>query len=387
MILFSFFRFDASGDNQELRTIKFLPGTSYPKTKKITGMCKKFPINISLDYIDVNNKVKKAAEYLVDQPEGQDYSGLLESNMVTFFLRFDHNGLVSVSSAIISYESEAENDNDKMDVDEGSAEKKKKSKPIVVDLSVKLLKSHGSLTPDKLAEFSKIEADLNLADKNWKEKTDAKNALEEFIYEWRDKLSSLEVYVAPEEKESFKAALTEHENWLYEQEDDNILHSKSVYDEKTNQMMNDFANKILTRKYEFEQNPSVLEQFGHVLQQASKFVDNAEDGEEENVSKLINEIKEKQKYFDSIQGLIKNWNPNHDAPVTCEIIRQNMNSLQTSLNMSLNARKRIQEEKKKASDDASAAAASASAPPPPTDEQSSNNDDPTNDDKSKMDVD
>ena len=65
LYVFSFFRFDASGDNQELRTIKFLPGTSYPKTKKITGMCKKFPINISLDYIDVNNKVKKAAEYLV----------------------------------------------------------------------------------------------------------------------------------------------------------------------------------------------------------------------------------------------------------------------------------------------------------------------------------
>jgi len=59
--------------------------------------------------------------------------------------------------------------------------------------SLQQLQVEGALplvATNALYMYIEYEANLILADKNWKEKTDAKNTLEEFIYEWRDRLES-----------------------------------------------------------------------------------------------------------------------------------------------------------------------------------------------------
>ena len=50
------------------------------------------------------------------------------------------------------------------------------------------------------------------------ERVDAKNALEEFVYETRDKLDGrLADYVADEERENICSVLSTTEDWLYDE--------------------------------------------------------------------------------------------------------------------------------------------------------------------------
>ena len=69
-----------------------------------------------------------------------------------------------------------------------------------------------------------------MQDRLEKEKADSKNAVEEYVYEMRDKLSStLESYIKENERESFMKTLNETEDWLY---DDGEDLSKKYYIDK-----------------------------------------------------------------------------------------------------------------------------------------------------------
>lgn len=77
------------------------------------------------------------------------------------------------------------------------------------------------LTDKQLNELVEKELALAQQDKQEKEKADARNALEEFIYDMRDKISTIyEDYIKPDDSEEFRAKLTQMEDWLYEEGED-----------------------------------------------------------------------------------------------------------------------------------------------------------------------
>lgn len=64
---------------------------------------------------------------------------------------------------------------------------------------------------------------MQAQDRQEKERADARNALEEYVYELRGKLSegeSLHEFVAEEPRSRFVRALDALENWLYDEGED-----------------------------------------------------------------------------------------------------------------------------------------------------------------------
>merc|ERR1711988_77283 len=98
-----------------------------------------------------------------------------------------------------------------------------------------------------------IEAEVNMAqqDRIIQETADARNALESYIYEMRDKISDYGVYkefASEAEKEKINKDLEEAENWLYDEGFDCV---KSVYEQRLKDLLAD-GNKIIFRHDEVQ---------------------------------------------------------------------------------------------------------------------------------------
>ncbi len=73
-----------------------------------------------------------------------------------------------------------------------------------------------------------------MQDKLEKERADAKNFVEEYVYEMRDKIyTSLEKYVKEDDRAKFSKLLDDTENWLYEDGEDE---NKNVYVKKLEEL-------------------------------------------------------------------------------------------------------------------------------------------------------
>lgn len=109
------------------------------------------------------------------------------------------------------------------------------------------------------------------SDLNEKERIDVRNALEETIYELRDKLAEegpLAAYVVSAEREKICAQLNELENWLYEEGEDC---EKDQYSAKLTELRTVTA-PIKARHTERELLPTEFAALGHAIQMAVKAV-------------------------------------------------------------------------------------------------------------------
>ncbi|XP_019385660.1 PREDICTED: heat shock protein 105 kDa [Crocodylus porosus] len=119
------------------------------------------------------------------------------------------------------------------------------------------------LGKDLLNMYIETEGRMIMQDKLEKERNDAKNAVEEYVYEFRDKLSGpYEKFVCEHDLERFSALLTETENWLYEEGEDQ---TKQVYLDKLDDLKK-LGTPIEARYQEAEERPRILEELGHKLQ-------------------------------------------------------------------------------------------------------------------------
>ncbi|NWI93046.1 HS105 protein, partial [Pitta sordida] len=118
------------------------------------------------------------------------------------------------------------------------------------------------LGKDLLNMYIETEGKMIMQDKLEKERNDAKNAVEEYVYEFRDKLSGpYEKFVCEKDLQGFSALLTETEGWLYEEGEDE---AKQVYVEKLEDLKK-LGTPIEMRYQEAEERPKLLEELGHRL--------------------------------------------------------------------------------------------------------------------------
>uniref|UniRef100_A0A8C9N1S5 Heat shock protein family H (Hsp110) member 1 n=1 Tax=Serinus canaria TaxID=9135 RepID=A0A8C9N1S5_SERCA len=116
------------------------------------------------------------------------------------------------------------------------------------------------LGKDLLNMYIETEGKMIMQDKLEKERNDAKNAVEEYVYEFRDKLSGpYEKFVC---EKGFSALLAETEGWLYEEGEDE---AKQVYVEKLENLKK-LGTPIEMRFQEAEERPKLLQELGHRLQ-------------------------------------------------------------------------------------------------------------------------
>uniref|UniRef100_A0A671SYP3 Heat shock 70 kDa protein 4-like n=1 Tax=Sinocyclocheilus anshuiensis TaxID=1608454 RepID=A0A671SYP3_9TELE len=114
------------------------------------------------------------------------------------------------------------------------------------------------------------EGKMIMQDKLEKERNDAKNYVEEYVYEMRDKLHGvLENFVSEADRDSFSLKLEDTENWLYEEGEDQ---QKQVYIDKLAELKK-LGEPIQNRLMEAEERPKALNELGRQIQQYMKVVE------------------------------------------------------------------------------------------------------------------
>ncbi|CAG2234225.1 HSPA4 [Mytilus edulis] len=151
---------------------------------------------------------------------------------------------------------------------EKKSEEKKKKKVKKIDLPIEAFVPE--MSKKEINDLDKKENQMIMADKLEKERADAKNAVEEYVYDMRDKLSeAYEPFVKEADREKFSKLLSETEDWLYEEGDDQ---KKQVYLDKLTQLKN-IGIPIKDRYDEFQWRPAAFDELGHSIQHVRKFLD------------------------------------------------------------------------------------------------------------------
>ncbi|KAG8578790.1 hypothetical protein GDO81_010619 [Engystomops pustulosus] len=176
--------------------------------------------------------------------------------------------------------------------------KKPKVKTSTIDLPIEHYPPW-QIGRDSLNLFIENEGKMIMQDKLEKERNDAKNAVEEYVYEMRDKLSGVyEKFVNEDERNSFILKLEDTENWLYEDGEDQ---PKQVYIDRITDLKN-LGQPIQTRFLEFEERPKCFEELGKQIQLYLKVInafknkeeayDHLDPAEMEKVEKSTNDAME-----------------------------------------------------------------------------------------------
>ncbi|XP_034298611.1 heat shock 70 kDa protein 4L [Pantherophis guttatus] len=165
---------------------------------------------------------------------------------------------------------------DKIDANQSS---KTKIKSIDLPIHVNLYRQ---VEQDLINCYIENERKMIMQDILEKEKNDAKNAVEEYVYDLRDKLCGLyEKFITEDDSRKITLMLEDVEIWLYEDGEDQPKH---VYVEKL-QEMKKFGGPIHDRYKEYEERPKALFDLENKLQ---------------TLMKALEEYEKKDKKYDHI---------------------------------------------------------------------------------------
>ncbi|XP_068456115.1 heat shock 70 kDa protein 4a [Clinocottus analis] len=147
--------------------------------------------------------------------------------------------------------------------------KKPKVKTKTVELPVEN-HLHGQLSDDVLNMSVENEGKMIMQDKLEKERNDAKNNVEEYVYDMRDKLHGvLEKFVNEADRDTFSIKLEDTENWLYEDGEDQ---QKQVYIDRLTELKT-MGQPIYERFMEAEERPKAFEELGRLIQMYMKIIE------------------------------------------------------------------------------------------------------------------
>ncbi|XP_038000896.1 heat shock protein 105 kDa isoform X2 [Motacilla alba alba] len=251
---------------------------------KVLTFYRKGPFELEAFYSDPNGvpyPESKIGRYVIQNVAAQKDG---EKSKVKVKVRVNTHGIFSVSTASmvepvkseecedVSVETEVEaqdqrpienfSDTNEKKGDQPPEAKKPKIKVKNVELPIEA-NLVWQLGKDLLNMYIETEGKMIMQDKLEKERNDAKNAVEEYVYEFRDKLSGpYEKFVCEKDLQGFSALLAETEGWLYEEGEDE---AKQVYVEKLENLKK-LGTPIEMRFQEAEERPRLLQELGHRLQ-------------------------------------------------------------------------------------------------------------------------
>ncbi|KAM4621949.1 heat shock 70 kDa protein 4b [Polymixia lowei] len=173
--------------------------------------------------------------------------------------------------------------------------KKPKVKTKVLELPIEN-SPQWQLADDMLNLFVENEGKMIMQDKLEKERNDAKNYVEEYVYDMRDKLHGmLEKFVGESDRDAMSLKLEDTENWLYEDGEDQ---PKQVYIDKLAELKK-LGQPIQERYMEAEERPKAFEELGKQIQLYMKAVeayktkeeqyDHLDEADVNKVDKLVND--------------------------------------------------------------------------------------------------
>uniref|UniRef100_A0A673C548 Heat shock protein 4 like n=1 Tax=Sphaeramia orbicularis TaxID=375764 RepID=A0A673C548_9TELE len=261
-----------------------------------------------------------SVQNVVPQPDG-------DSSKVKVKVRVNVHGIFSVSSASLIEKQKGEGEDmqidsepmvqnegraeDQVSLEDGAAGEKQDptavgNKPKVkvksIDLPI-MAKNIRQLDSDVLNNFVEYERQMIIQDKLVKEQNDAKNAVEEYVYDLRDKLCGVyEKYITEEDSNRLTLMLEDTENWLYEDGEDQ---PKQVYVDKLDALKR-LGQPIQDRHREHEDRPRGFEELGKKLQLYMKAVDSYKQKDERYLHLSVEEMSTVEKSVNEGMGWMNN---------------------------------------------------------------------------------
>lgn len=227
---------------------------------------------------------------------------------------------------------------------DGEEKKEKKKKHVVKSIELPIESLTFGFSQVELNQYTEQEFKMIAADRQEKERADARNALEEYVYELRGKLSSedeLQSFVVENERENLIRQLDEMENWLYEEGEDC---NRQVYQDRLSELKSK-GEPIQTRKLEFEIRPTVMEDFSKAMQLGMKAVEQWKENSpkyahltEDEIRKVENAIADSYKWLEQARGKLASAPKHVQPPITVAQIRQERSNLENTINPILNKR-------------------------------------------------
>jgi len=195
-------------------------------------------------------------------------------------------------------EKPAEENKKTEDVKKPDAKKSKKSTKST-DLTVSMEQSGPG--QEKFQSFLEVENELISEFRLEKDRADAKNSVEEYVYYIREKLhGEYEKYATEDHRTEFSSLLSATEDWLYEEGEEE---KKQAYVDKLAEVKK-FGDPIQLRFEAYRELPSAFEVLGASITHLRKVIDlySKKDEkyahiEEEEMKKVHNKLEEKFKWF------------------------------------------------------------------------------------------
>ncbi|KAH8307430.1 hypothetical protein KR044_011723 [Drosophila immigrans] len=218
----------------------------------------------------------------------------------------------------------------------GSGNDKAKKKTIkAVELPMEI-STHG-FNPSELTNYTQQETKMIGNDQKETERIDAKNALEEFVYDMRNKLQggALERYVVETEREAIVAQLNDLENWLYEDGEDC---ERETYTTRLSTLLQQ-TDPIKHRSQDYEQCPAAFDELKNSIAFARQAVaefrkgvakyDHLTETEFINIAETADKA---QKWLDTNFAKFTQAPRTSDSPVQMSAVRQEVQTLHACVN-------------------------------------------------------
>lgn len=311
----------------------FEKGCSVPFAKQIILTCQSLPIIFEFDYLNEAGLRIGIGQFRIFSKEQLEFP----PSKMKVRVRLDDNGMVQLAAATLELEDdsageEAPQPEENAEAADQAAKEakpaKKKIKSVELDHEIVWLRGH--LNDAQLDSYRNFESQLVLADKNLNERIDSRNALEEYIYDWRDKIESEEYsrFIDAQSRASFANELRENERWLMDDEDSGEIQSKTIYQERLQALKNKYSDAILFRIRETEGRPSFLEQLGRTIQMGYKLLESEEpiDG----LDKLSEQLTGAQQWFDETHSKLAHLDLTQNPPIMCSTIQSKIDELNSN---------------------------------------------------------
>jgi len=249
--------------------IMFERGSNFPCVRRVT-LRRNGDFKVAASYDET------ASTYQLSESTSKDIASLNikapagAENKIRVNVKLDIHGCITLSSAqLVEEVIEEESEEKEKEAEAGDKkeekkeEKKKKVKKTNLEFSVS---RPMEMTQSEFSTAVETEKKMTSIDQLVRETADARNELESYIYDTRDRIISenqLKPYCTSEDASKFSSLLEKLENWLYE---DGFDAEKTVYVEKLSELKK-MGDPIEYRKREADARPNAVANLQKSLEQ------------------------------------------------------------------------------------------------------------------------
>lgn len=289
------------------------------------GQSSKVKVKVEVDIhglFGVSASMIEATE-TAEQPSNGDDRKNDEKSRVT------HQGASTTDNCTESPDSKDRMQDDLAANDDTKAASVKKAHVAAIDLPVVAVIPR--LSKDEVRALAQMESQMIEQDRQEKERMDSKNAVEEYVYEMRDKLSTeLEPFIKEADKLTFLHLLEDTENWLYDKGEDQ---QKEVYSSRLKNLKA-LGDPVVSRAREHTSRSREFDYLVHCIQVVMKVLEDYENKDEkfshiavEDMEKVHKAMKSAREWFDQKYPLCGQQSTYEDPLVLCREIREQAESL------------------------------------------------------------